>query len=329
MAATNRTITGDVTAFIPSYWDSVLGENLYPNLYMYQFGTKRSVPRNFGTSIKIPRLSKKNIISSVDSASEGKVIGTSPIDSEFISGTLKQFAGAYRHSDVVIMTALSDVVDLSLRDIARDIAKKMDTHVRDQLSGVGGNVAGSGVATSNLSGVVTANILKTSDLLKAAVLLDSADNPRPADGHYPVITHPLAIYDLQASLTGNGWLAINKGTSDAAVGQLYRGEIGRIFGARIVTSSNVKRVIGVAGATDMSEGNSGYRSFMFAPDSYYVTEISDMTAKTFVKQLGSAGALDPVNQIATVGAKVFFTAIAANWNSETRLIKLLHGSNVS
>ncbi len=27
------TTTGQLTAFIPTYWDAVLGENLYPNLY--------------------------------------------------------------------------------------------------------------------------------------------------------------------------------------------------------------------------------------------------------------------------------------------------------
>jgi len=34
-----------------------------------------------------------------------------------------------------------------------------------------------------------------------------------------------------------------------------------------------------------------------------------------VKQLGSAGAFDPVNTVATVGAKVFFTAIPADYKT--------------
>lgn len=315
-----------ITSLIPKFWDSVLGENLYPNLYLYQFGSKRQVPRNFGIDIKIPRLVKQNIVGLVNGASEGVVIGTSPASSNFISGTLKQFAGAYRHSDVVIMTALSDVIELSLRDIARDIAKRMDSHIRDQISGAGTLIGGSGAATGTAD-VTTSDVLRSSDLLKAAVLLDSADNPRPADGHFPFVTHPLAVYDLQSSLSANSWLEVNKYGDSSTVGNLYRGEVGRIFGSRVVTSTNTKRLVASGG---MSEGaNSGYRSFMLAPESYYVTEVSDMTAKTFVKQLGSAGALDPVNQVATVGAKVFFTAIPANWGSEVRVIRIAHGSNVS
>lgn len=321
-----RTIVSDLNpSLIPQYWDSVLGENLYPSLYLYQFGTKRTLPRNFGTTIKIPRLLKRNIVGLLG-AGEGVVVGTSGISSQHVSGTLQQFGGAYRHSDLVIMTALSDVVELSLRDIARDLAKRMDTHVRDTLSGIGLAVYGGGAAAG--SGGSATGKLRTTDLLKSAALLDTRDNSRPPDGHYPVVTHPLGIYDLQSSLTGNSWLEINKGTSDASVGQLYRGEIGRVFGARLVTSTNTKRLVGAAGQ-GLSTAVSGYRSFMFAPDSYYVTEVNDMTAKTFVKQLGSGGSLDPLNQVATVGAKVFFTAIPANWGSEGRMVRIIHASNVT
>jgi hypothetical protein len=317
------TITTGLTAFIPSYWDTLFGENLYPNLYLYAFGSKRALPRNFGTSVKVPRLKKQNIVAAV--ASEGVAIGTCPLSAQFVSGVLKQFAGAYKHSDVVVMTALSDVIELSLRDIARDIARRMDTHIRDQISGAGVFVGGGRAASGS---VATASILKGSDILRAAVLLDSFDNPRPPDGLYPVLTHPLAVYDLQASLTGNSWLEVNKYGDAQTVGNIYRGEMGRFFGARVITSSNAKRLVAIGG---MSAQASGYRSFMFAPDAFYVTEISDMTAKTFVKQLGSAGAADPVNQFATVGAKVFFTAFSSvpSGGPENRIARIVHGSSVS
>ncbi len=309
---------------MPNYWDTVLGENLYPNLYYYQFGTKRQIPRNFGTSIKIPRFRKKNIVAQlagIPGASEGRIVGTSPAASDFISGTLKQFAGAYEHTDIVIMTALSDIIELSLRDIARDLAQDMDQHIEFQLSGVGQAVRGNNGATDGA--VATAHSLRARDLLKSAVILDKNNNPRPPDGHYPAVLHPQQIFDLQTSLSANDWLEVNKSTSSSQTEMIYRGEMGRIFGTRIVTSTNNKQFLG----TGISTGASGFRSYVLAPDSYYVTEISDMTAKTFVKQLGSGGTSDPVNQIATVGAKVFFTAIAANWTAtEIRIARLLHGS---
>ena len=317
--ANTRATTG-FTQFIPQYWDTLFGENLYPNLFLYSFGMKRTLPRNFGLSIKIPRLRKQNIVAAV--TEYGSVITPNALSGQFVSGTLQQFGGAYAHSDLVIMTALSDVIELSLRDIARDIAKRMDTHIRDTLSGIGAFVGGSGAASGS---VATASVLKTSDIAKAVVLLDGGDNPRPPDGYYPLLTHPYALFGIQTTISANAWLEVNKYTSNEALGNVYRAEAGRLFGAKVLTSSNVKTRLGGAAAGGFSADASGWRSMMFAPEAYYVTEISDMTAKTFVKQLGSAGAADPINQFATVGAKVFFTAIPANWGSEVRMIRVTHG----
>ncbi len=299
------TLSTDLTAFLPNYWDTILGENLYPNLYFYQFGTKRTVPRNFGTSIKIPRLKKQNIIAA---QTEGTLAGICPISDQFISGSMTQYAGAYRHSDILIMTALSDVIELSLIDIARDIARSMDTTVRDALSATGGSLSA--------AAALEATFLKPATIIESVVTLDTADNPRPPDNHYPTIIHPKVVYDLQNNLSGGAWLDVLKYQENES-DRIYIGEVGRLYGARFITSSNIQSGITASSASGMS------RSYMFAPDSYYVTEISDMTARTFVKQLGSGGTADPVNQQATVGAKVFFGVVPATWDSsETRMMRL-------
>lgn len=316
------TTSTNLTYFLPKYWDQVLGENLYPNLYFYQFGTKRTVPRNFGKTIRIPRLKKQNIVASVDAASEGKVIPLCPISDQYISGAMGQYAGAYKHSDVLIMTALSDVVEMSLIDIARDIAKNMDKTVRDGLSGTGQALYGNNIAgLAHISLLYAGDILKPTDIINSVVTLDSNDNPRPPDNHYPTIIHPATVYDLQSNLSGGAWLDVTKYTAGNA-DRIYLGEVGKMYGARFVTSTNIRRIVVSAG--------SGVREYMFAPDSYYVTEISDMTARTFVKQLGSAGAADPVNQYATVGAKVFFGVLPATWSdTEIRMTRLHHTTTLA
>src|SRR3989304_4803203 len=55
-----RTAGPSIGTFLPTYWDAVLGENLYPNLTLYAYGTKRQIPRQFGLSITIPRLRKRS-----------------------------------------------------------------------------------------------------------------------------------------------------------------------------------------------------------------------------------------------------------------------------
>ena len=310
------TLTTDLTAFIPNYWDAVLGENLYPNLYFYQFGTKRTIPRNFGNTIKIPRLDKSNIVTSIG---EGVIVGTCQISDQTISGSLVQFAGAYKHSDILVFTALSDVIELSLRDIARDIAKRMDAHIRDTLSLTGYEVLGgrgTGEATSLKLSTGVKGMLTGKSIVRAVTVLDEQDNPRPPDNHYPAIIHPATAYDIQTNLSAGNWLDITK-YQETGIGRTYLGEIGRMFGARFITSTNLRRF-----ATSFA-GSSGIRQYMFAPDAYYVTEISDLTARTYIKQLGSAGTADPVNQQATVGAKVYFGCLPATWSStEYRMVRL-------
>lgn len=161
---------------------------------VYQFGTKRTIPRNFGKTIKVPRIKRQNIVSAL---TEGTLItAICGLCNNYISGTIAQYAGAYRHTDLLIMTALSDVIELSLIDISRDIAFRMDTVIRDRLSATGGSV----------SSATIADIMKPKDIIKAVVTLDTNDNPRPPDNHYPTIIHPIVTYDIQTNLSGGAWL---------------------------------------------------------------------------------------------------------------------------
>jgi len=330
--ATSRTSTTSVlnggTGFgglLPAYWSTVLGTNLYPSLYLYQFADFRNLPKNFGQVLKVPRsLRRTATFTSVPATSEGSVTTTCQMSIQMISGTMKQFSFAYKHTDIVLMTALADVVDLSVKEIARQAALTVDTVIRDTISATGGFTGGSGVAASE--SLKTTSILKSSDLLKAAVKLDAKNNPRPADGHYPFVTHPLALYDLQSTLSANAWVEVNK-YNPAGMEKLYRGEMGRIFGVKIVTSTNTKRLVSGLSVTT----SSGYRSFMFAPEPFIVTRLDGANAcEVIIKPRGSAGAADPTNKYGSVGANLYFTVIPESWTStEHRQQRVMHGSNVT
>lgn len=310
---------------LPAYWSTVLGTNLYPSLYLYQFGDKRKLPKNFGQVIKVPRtLRRTATFAEIVALSEGRPAGTSRMSIQLVSGTMRQFDFAYRHTDIVLMTSMADIVDLSVKEIARQAALTVDTVIRDTISGIGGFVGGSGATLSE--SVKSTSILKASDLLRSAVKLDSRNNARPADGHYPFVTHPLAMYDLQSTLSANAWIEVNKYNPDG-MAKIYRGEMGRIFGTKIVTSTNTKGLV-----TGLSAGNvSGFRSFMFAPEPFIVTELEGQSAvEVIIKPRGSAGAADPTNKYGSVGANVYFAVVPENWTStEWRQMRVIHYSRVT
>jgi len=297
---------------IPSYWDAVFAESLYPSLFFYQFGAKRRVPPNFGLTIKITRLKRQTgTVAKRDAASYGIPFLTSELKAlcaQTVSGTLAKYAGVYGNSDIALLTTMGDVTEFAIRDISRDLALQMDTATRVALSGIsnGGFVGGSGVAYGS---VLQSSVLKVSDIIKAVTKLRSANNPRWPDGNFPLIVHPIVTYNIKQTLsTGHAgaWTDLHKYGTDTMAEATYRGEIGRLYGARLIESTNVKPLYAVNG---VSVGHSGFQNLLLAPEAYYVAEMDQMTGRVIVKGLGSAGALDADNSLATVAAKVFFAPI--------------------
>jgi len=307
------TVQAGLAAFIPKFWDRKLGDNLRPSLFFYDLGEMRTLPANFGNTIRIPRILKQPDASPVIWAegSEGAVTSTCPLSGEFISGTLKKFKGAYKHSDLVIMTALSDVMQLSIENISYALAKQMDLHIRNSISGAGighwllANSATHGASFGGVSLAAVANTLRITDLIRAETILESRDNPRyPGTNKYAFVIHPRMKYDIQTptSTTVGGWVEVNRYNNAE---KIFNGEIGSLYGFKVVSTTNAKLRYGLSATAAAS----GAEAYALAPRAYYVTELSEMSARTYVKQLGSAGAADPTNDLATVGAKVFFTAI--------------------
>jgi N4-gp56 family major capsid protein len=319
MAITNTTTLA--LGFLPKYWDKKIGENLRPSLYLYDFGEKRRIPLGTGKTILIPRILKRTSGVITTSVTEGTAPALCALSSQLISGTLKQFTGAYKHSDVIAMTALSDVVQLAIKEIGYDLAREMDTHTFNQISANGLKIYGNGKATSNL--VLIADTIRAKDIIKATVQLDSAQNPRfPGTNCYAGYMHPKLKYDIftATSSTFAGWVDVMR-YSENSVERIFNGEVGKFWGVKFVESTKQKASTGPLCITTASTAY----TWIFAPESYYVTELEGLGApQTFVKQLGSAGAADPVNQYGSVGAKCFFTAIPVNYTStEYRMVRIL------
>ena len=326
MSSPTITTFSNMSTFFPQYYDRLLGDNLRPNLYFYDLGEKRKLPANFGTSIKIPRLKKQNIV--YTPGTEGAVTNSCPLSAQFVSGTLVKFRGSYKHSDLVIMTALSDVVQLSLEDISYSLALQMDTHIRAKLCGqfqaLNGNTLSTGSTVS--SGLKSTHYFKPRALVKAEIILENSDNPRyPGTNKYAMVINPRLKWDIVGSTSSTypGWIDVVKYQASQ---RIWNGEIGEFFGFKVISTTNGKFAV----ATMSVANTSTSVAMCLAPRAYYVTELSEMSARTFVKQLGSAGAADPTNDYATVGAKCFFTAIPATYAAtEYRAVRLFSTTSAS
>ncbi|MBO7318486.1 MAG: N4-gp56 family major capsid protein, partial [Clostridia bacterium] len=84
------------------------------------------------------------------------------------------------------------------------------------------------------------------------------------------------------------------------------GEIGKVAGVRFVETSEA----GIFKGTDYNcpEGLAVFATLFLAEGAYGVTEVTGGGLQTIIKQLGSAGVADALNQRSSVGWKAIKTA---------------------
>ena len=138
--------------------------------------------------------------------------------------------------------------------------------------------------------------------VKLAVRDLKKQNAQKIDGYYVGIIHPDISFDLTED---QDWKEMSKYTTPELA---FQGEIGKIAGVRFVETTEAK-IWAKAGASNGGSGNYDvYSTLILGANAYGVTEIEGGGLETIVKQLGSGGTSDPLNQRATVGWKATKTA---------------------
>ena len=128
------------------------------------------------------------------------------------------------------------------------------------------------------------------DIQKAVATLRGQNAPT-IGGKYVAIIHPYVAYDL---MRDPEWIDAHKYANPT---NLYEGEIGEIAGVRFVQSTEAKVL-----------ANGIFCTLILGEGAYGVTEISGGGLQTIVKQKGSAGTADPLDQRSSVGWKAIKTA---------------------
>jgi N4-gp56 family major capsid protein len=319
-----QSTTVTIPALIPAYYDRLLLDNLYPDLYLYQFGVKKSIPRNFGKTITFTRYYKASAAGGMYvplALTEGTSPGLSSLSAASITATLSGYGAAVGITDLIVMTAISDVVRGAVYELSKGAALKIERKTRQTISATGAllparNTAGTGSAT-----ITTSSTIQGRDLYRAVAKLRQSDARTWPDGNFAAVMHPRVAFDIrgEASTTSPGaWVEINKYASDNTVSNCYRGEVGRMGGARVVESSEAKQLFGLP----ISVANSGFLTMVIGPGAYGEVELDSMAASVYVHQVGSSGSADPLNQKGSVGVKVYFAPVALE---AARMVRISSG----
>ena len=291
------------------FYEKHLIANAEPVLVHNQFGQKRPIPANSGKKINFRKYSK------LPKATTALTEGVTPEGQELIKtqveATVSQYGAYVAYSDMLPLADIDKDMTEVNKLLGMNAGETLDYITAQVLaSGTNAFYAQGGVARDALT--ADANALTVNDIKRAAAILKK-NCAKPIDGAYVAIVHPFVAFDL---MKDPQWIDVkNYDNKD-----LYAGELGTLYGIRFVESSEAT-VFSGAGA----DGVDVYVTLVIGADAYGVSEITGGGLKTIIKQLGSAGSADPLDQRGSQGWKATHTAVILN---ELNMVRIESASSM-
>ena len=292
-AELNTNVTGDSGLSVENktFYDMTLIDEATPNLIHDQFGQKRPIPANGGKKIefrKFASLPKAMTPITEGVTPDGKKLSVTAIEAE-----VAQYGDYIVQSDVLELTTIDNTIVEATKILGNQAGLTLDTITRNVLqSGTNVMYCPKADGTKVASRTALDDTCKlTVDVIKRAVAFMKKNNAPKINGDYVAIIHPFVAYDL---MSDPAWVEAHKYTTSE---NIYEGEIGKIAGVRFVESSEAKIYDGGV-----------FGTLLIANGAYGITEITGGGLKTIIKQLGSAGTADPLDQRSSIGWKAIKTA---------------------
>ena len=288
---TNTTLDSGLSAENKTYYDMTLIDEAQANLVHDQFAQKRPIPKNGGKKIefrKFASLPKAMTPITEGVTPDGKKLSVTTLEAE-----VAQYGDYIVQSDVLELSAIDNTIVEATKILGRQAGLTLDTITRNVMQS-GTNVfyapKADGTAVASRSDLDSTCKL-TVDVVNRVVAFLKKNNAPKINGDYVAIIHPFVAYDLQSD---ERWIDAHK---YAQPENIYQGELGKIGGVRFIESSEAKVYAGgVFGCLFLADG------------AYGVTEITGGGLTTIIKQKGSAGTADPLDQRSSIGWKAIKTA---------------------
>ena len=352
------TTSTTLTSQFQNYFSKELLSIVQQETILDQFAMKAPIPKNNGNkAITMFRFGAPSIASVASIGTEGSPISSAnyrALSLNSLSKSLSQYGQVIGLTDILRATDLFNSLQQATKTSGLDMALWVDSVIRNTLIGsnlllhagtavLGTGQEGSGtfdnsdavnvVATSggvkvygnpslcaqSFSGL---NTETTNSTMTASAVLDSMTrlkrNRAPMiNGGYVLATDPRVARDL---MRDSDWLnASNYGNKGQP---FYKGEVGSIYGCRVVTQTN--SFVSKGSATDTDEfinstsPNGGgtaatkdiIASFFFGNEAFGIPALTgDDPLSPKIVITDTPDKSDPLNQLITVGVKLYFATL--------------------
>ena len=228
--------------------------------------------------------------------------------------TLHQYGEVAKITDVLSWTQLFDVLKQSVQLMGEDCALQADDITRNEIvthvTSPGQARFSQGLANyaALQAASATAGRFTATDALDAMTQLTLRRAPTK-NGYYVGIVPPQIARDL---MDDDRWV---KASQYSAVTQLFKGEVGMLYGIRFVVATNPFRENGAGGTAQNTYDASGniFTSIFTGTDGYGVVEMAGQgpfSPRTII--VDRADKSDPLNQTITAGWKAYWAAKLLN-----------------
>ena len=286
-ATVQTTLLEGLSPEMKTFYDMTLIDEASANLVHDQFGQKRPIPANGGKTIEFRKFS--SLPKATTPITEGVTPDGKSLTVTAITATVAQYGDYITQSDVLELTSLDNTILEATKLLGKQAGLTLDTIVRDKIHGENKSIFWANDKGSRSE--LTNDDQLTVKEVQAVVAFLRGQNAPTIGGKYVAIIHPYVAYDL---MRDPEWVDAHKYANPT---NLYEGEIGEVAGVRFVQTTEAK----------VYEGGV-FSTLVFGEGAYGVTEISGGGLQTIVKQKGSAGTADPLDQRSSVGWKAIKTA---------------------
>ena len=301
------TLLDGLSPEMKTYYDMNLINEAEANLIHDQFGQKRPIPANGGKTIEFRKFSP--LAKATTPITEGVTPDGKSLNVTTITATVNQYGDYITQSDVLELTSIDNTIVEATKLLGSQAGRTLDTIVRNVLA-AGTNVSfcpkvaedGTETAVTSRTALDTSSRLTVKTVQKVVAKLRGQNAPT-FNGKYVAIIHPYVAYDL---MRDKEWIDAHKYANPT---NLYEGEIGEISGVRFVQTTEAKVWNdNTCPANGSGKYHSVFATLFIGDGAYGVTDITGGGLQTIVKQKGSAGPADPLDQRSSVGWKAIKTA---------------------
>lgn len=303
--AAQMTTTSDLTIEMKTYYEKTLLQTAEPNLVHHQFGEKYSIPKNGGRKIEFRKFD--DLPKNLTALTEGVTPDGKKMTVKSIEATVSQYGDYVTLTDVLELSAIDNVIVETTRKIGKQGGMTMDTVVRDIVH-AGTNVQYADGSVEGRSNITADNKMTVDCVRRAVRALKNANVDPRDDGYFVSVIHPDVAYDLKRD---PDWEAVKVYDPE----DWYRGEIGRIEGVRFVESTEAPKFVNGGSGSSIDV----YSTLVLGTGAYGVVDVEGGGMEVIVKQKGSAGTADPLNQRSTIGWKATQTAVILNQDAMVRI----------